>query len=194
MFHIFYPSKAEAYTVQSNTDPLTAKKRRTLTKYEWCMAFNTFIEVYIPKHPDDIQGLLAYVSYVQAIMGWGPLNKGAGDWNFYNVRFRQEREYTHCSWLMLRPDLEAKAYLGTGSQSMSFRDSKQIHSSIPKVYCFDFHTKGTWCQRDQCPYDHGCVKCGKKHPGYTWCNRNNEKMQAREPNSPSRINPSTANQ
>ena len=153
MFHIFFSRKAEAYTVQSSTDPLTAKKRRTLTKYEWCMAFNTFIGVYIPKHPDDIQGLLAYVSYVQAIMGWGPLNKGAGEWNFYDVRFRQEREYTNCSWLMLRPDLEAKAYRGTGSQSMSFRDSKQIHSSIPKVYCFDFHTKGTWCQRDQCPYD-----------------------------------------
>ena len=146
------------------------------------MAFNTFIGVYIPKHPDDIQPgaprlcQLPGVSYVQPIMGWGPLNKRAGDWNFYGVLFRQEREYTHCSWLMLRPDLEAKAYLGTGSQSMSFRDSKQIHSSIPKVYCFDFHTKGTWCQRDQCPYDHGCVKCViKKHPGYTWCNRNNEK-------------------
>ena len=118
---------------------------------------------------------------------------GAGDWNFYDVRFRQEREYTHCSWLMLRPDLEAKAYLRTESQSMSFRDSKQIHSSIPKVYCFDFHTKGTWCQRDQCPYDHGCFKCGKKHPGYTWYNRNNGKLQARDHNSPSHINPSTAN-
>ena len=73
-----------------------------------------------------MQGLLAYVSHVQATMGEGPLNKGAGDWNFYDVRFQQEREYANCSWLMLRPDLEVKAYLGTGSQSMSFRDSKQI--------------------------------------------------------------------
>ena len=50
-------------------------------------------------------------------MDEGPLNKRAGDWSFYDVRFRQEREYTHCSWAMLRPDLEAKAYHGTGIQS-----------------------------------------------------------------------------
>ena len=96
MFDILYPSKAEAYNVQPNIDPITAKKRRTLTRHEWCMAFNIFMGVYIQKHPDDIQGLLAYASQVQAIMDEGPLNKGAGDWNFYDVRFRQEREYTHC--------------------------------------------------------------------------------------------------
>ena len=118
MFHICYPSKAEAYNVQPNIDPVTAKKCRTLTKHEWCMTFNIFIGVYIQKHPDDIQGLLAYVSHVQAIMDQGYLNKRAGDWSFHDVRFRQECEYIHCSWPMLRPDLEARAYRGTGIQSI----------------------------------------------------------------------------
>ena len=108
------------------------------------MAFNIFIGVYIQKHPDDIQGLLAYVSHVEAIMDEGPLNKGAADCNFYDIRwikglgtgifydirFRQGREYTHCSWLLLRPNLEAKAYHGTGSTP--FRDREIIPSSIPK--------------------------------------------------------------
>ena len=43
MFDILYPSKAEAYNVQPNIDPVTAKKHRTLTTHEWCMAFNIFI-------------------------------------------------------------------------------------------------------------------------------------------------------
>ena len=90
------------------------------------------------------------------------------------------------------PDLEAKAYCGVGRQSMPFRDNKQKSSSVPRGYCFDLHTSGTRCQRDQCPYDHGCFKCGKKHPGYTWYNRST-KTQARElNNSPSHTNTSTA--
>ena len=83
--------------------------------------------------------------------GWGPLNKGAGDWNSFDVWLRQELEYTHCSWLTVRPDLEAKAYRGVGSQSTPFRDNKQKSSSILKGYCFEFHTRGTQCQCDQCP-------------------------------------------
>ena len=36
------------------------------------------------------------------------------------------------------------------------------------------------------------VQRGKKHPAVTWCNRNNEKVQAREHNSPSHTKPPAA--
>ena len=51
-------------------------------------------------------------------MDEGPLNKGAGDWNFYDFRFRQEREYTHCSrW---GPTSKLKPTMGWGDRVRPF--------------------------------------------------------------------------
>ena len=80
MFDILYPSKAEAYNVQPEIDPVTVKNAGAWLNMSG--VWHSKHLFYIQKHPGDIQGPLAYVSHVQAIMDEGPLNKGAGDWIF----------------------------------------------------------------------------------------------------------------
>ena len=71
------------------------------------------------------------------------------------------------------PTSRLKPTVGLGAPP--FGTGKWYPHQSQKGYCFDFYTKGRCCQRDQCPYDHGCFKCGKKHPGYTWCNRKKQR-------------------
>ena len=165
------PSDRQSYTLQIYNDSDTPslnfepKKRRRLTEAEWIRAFDIYIAIYIDKYPDAANALLTYTHNVQNIMAAG------GDWQHYDSKFRQEREFSLVSWYTVRPDLEIQAFRPNRTFREKFppKFNGQSQQRLPRGYCYDYHSRGTRCTRRSCSYKHTCPKCDQPHPVYFPC-------------------------
>ena len=174
---LLYPNQAAGYML-SIQDPggeqpsfsLAPKKRQQLSEGEWSRAMDIFVAVYTQRYPNEIGDILTYCQQVKELMSMG------GHWRYFDQTFRADREFTKCSWLDFRPDLENKALLkaiqektANFSQRKNQQPFRPQPGRIPPGYCFAFHQPGERCRNDRCSYKHTCRDCGRQHPMFLSC-------------------------
>ena len=137
------------------------EKRRTIQTIEqWTGAFQTFVAIFVEKHPEATPGLMKYSSIVRELAAQG------ANWRFYDENFRMLRQQETVPWDQLHSELWLRAQSQRNQVNQSQRSQAQLRmrydsSSIPKGFCFRFHN-GTHC--DGCSYKHQCFQCGGNHP------------------------------
>ena len=187
-FELLFPDLSNTYSLSfasgSSETPslqLLPKRKRALTESKWGTAMDTFIAVYTEKYPQDLNSLLTYSHHIKYLMSV------KADWQAYDVHFRMDREYSLCSWLTVRQDLELKAFRQSLSMRQPFRQtfSASSRGKVPRGYCFSYHSRGTRCNTPNCPYKHLCPRCSKPHPTYAKCKPQSatSKPTASPPNS-----------
>ena len=148
---------------------LTPKNRRLLSEVEWGMAFDIFIAVYTQKFPQQLSALLTYSAHVKDLM------KFKTNWRYYDEEYRRSREFNPHSWLVVRQDLELRAfrtnYHPDGYSYTASYEKSSVGRSIPKGYCFAYHKRGQRCLSKDCKYKHQCPKCHDNHPLYLACHK-----------------------
>ena len=166
------PDRIPNYTlsVQDGEDQpqlsVAHKKSKQLSQHEWSTAMDIFTAVYIEKYPDESRAILSYSHFIKRLMTLG------ANWFLYDKKYRTTREFTKCSWLTVRYDLEREAFLPRNEdKSKSFRSIKPdpSQSKVPPGYCFAYHKEGVRCTNQRCTYKHTCFKCHKHHPAFNKC-------------------------
>ena len=99
--------------------------------------------------------------------------KRRGIWLYYATQFRKDREFSQCSWVELRLDLQLTVSLGSARPSAyrlpfrrCYRPSCFGIAAVPKGFCFAFHKEGEHCRNSNCPWKHECPKCCRRYPIY----------------------------
>jgi hypothetical protein len=181
---LLYPNQTPSYLLQladndSNSPQLnlSPRKRKSLSETEWGAAMDIFVSIYVQKYPAQLNDILSYCQHVKDLM------RNAANWRQYDYQYRLDREFSHCSWLLVRQDLELRAFRSptptqtNTSKNNNFSSSRQGFSPTssssnkpPSGYCFAYHQKGARCETDNCPYKHTCPKCQQKHPMFYPCN------------------------
>ena len=110
--------------------------------------------------------LLTYIQYIQELM------RAGANWHLYDAQFRLDRDFSHCSWMAVRQDLELQSFCNQTRPPK--QNATQTTSVKPPVgYCFAFDNKTTRCERTQFPYKHTYPRCSKHHPFFFPCCSNN---------------------
>ena len=158
---------------QDDEGNLTFKAKKpqksNLTIEQWSSAFNTFISVYILKHPRDIQGLLSYAELVRGAAHDHPKSNA---WRTYDGRFRTKKALDptrpwgmvdNQMWLALfcKPQ-DSQTKEGTSDKPQ--KDEKNANQKG----C-NFFNKSKGCYRKSCPFPHKCSICGKGSHGAASC-------------------------
>ena len=145
---LLYPNVKPSYGMsmrdQNNQHQimLTPKNRRLLSEVEWGMAFDIFIAVYTQKFPQQLSALLTYSAHIKDLM------KFKTNWRYYDEEYRRSREFNPHSWLVMRQDLELRAFRteynpnGYSYAASRVKSSEEIFMTIPKGYCFAYHRRG----------------------------------------------------
>ncbi|EDO40678.1 predicted protein [Nematostella vectensis] len=146
-------------------DPVHSKKKAS-SLHEWVTAFNIYIAVFVSKEPTAASGLLKYSEVVRDIASRG------GNWRFYDEQFRlirQSQPNTH-GWNTINWELWNQACHTISVPRSNPTDNKVANrrqyqnrpfSSMPKVYCFRFHT-GQFCDGG-CRFKRAFFRCGASH-------------------------------
>jgi len=179
---LLFPNQASTYSLSlQNPDSgqpsfnLAPKRTKQLTEPEWSRAMDIYVAIYAQKYPNEIGAILTYCQQVKELMALG------ANWQYFDEKYRSDREFTKCSWLDFRSDLETKALLKALTekankhsifqqpQNNSNQSFRQQHR-VPAGYCFAFHQNGTKCQAgNSCSYKHTCRDCGRIHPMFKQC-------------------------
>ena len=174
--NILDPDATESYSLSINnanqpTLCLTPKQKKFLSETEWTMAFDTYVAVYVQKHPEQLQDLLTYGNTIRRMMASGQ------SWWYYDKQFRLAREYSHCSWATVRVDLYMQ---NNSTNKRTFQQKFQEYPSrIPTGYCFKFHQKLKKCFNRNCSFNHKCPRCDRPHPAYQQCYTNSGPRNSR---------------
>lgn len=181
-YHILYPETEDTYAFSMNdsgtapTLELLPKKRRPLTDKEWCKAFDDFLAVYTKKYPNEIQDLISYGKFIKQLMNCGH------NWFMYDTQFRKDREFSLCKWTTLRVDLH---FTATNTPSTSSQRSVTMpistSLSIPKGFCFAYHSRDKKCYNKMCRWSHSCPRCSSVHPSYYSCMRDRPNQHFQSP-------------
>lgn len=148
------------------------KKRRNITDREWSRAFDEFVAIYAERYPDQLNDLLSYSKFIKNLM------RNDANWQLYDRKFRQDREFSHCSFGTVRVDLHVEAYTSKISRQVAsqadnssnkFRTSTKESENIPLGYCKFYHTAKLTCSYKPCKYKHECPKCKLVHPIFKPC-------------------------
>ena len=134
---LLYPNTSRGYdlAVQDEEKPalcLEPKKRKFLSEQDWSAAFDVFIAIYLEKYPSELNGILTYAQHVKDLM------RNGTNWPMYDSLYRQEREFTKCSWHIIRQDLELRAFRITLQRSSKFNTSQP---KLPKGFCYAYHKR-----------------------------------------------------
>ena len=190
LYELLYPHANANYNMSFNMNEQSPQlsfrpgRRRSLSPLEWAMAWDIYLAVYTEKFPHEIQDILSYTRDVRRLQS---LNV---NWMLYDTQYRQDREYTHCSWRTVRTDLYA---LATSSQNKApgksfpnttFRNNT-FRNTIPKGYCIRYNLPNERCHNPTCTYKHECFKCNKPHPAYACRGRDthDNATKQRDPNT-----------
>ena len=80
------------------------EKRRTIQTIEqWTGAFQTFVAIFVEKHPEATPGLMKYSSIVRELAAQG------ANWRFYDETFRMLRQQETVPWDQLHSELWLRA-------------------------------------------------------------------------------------
>ena len=175
---LLYPNTSRGYdlAVQDEEKPALCyepKKRKFLSEQDWSAAFDVFIAIYLEKYPSELNGILTYAQHVKDLM------RNGANWRMYDSLYRQEREFTKCSWNIIRQDLELRAFRITLQRSSKFNTSQP---KLPKGFCYAYHKKGSYCDKQDCRFKHVCPRCSRPHPEYTRCNTAGKSTQQKTTN------------
>jgi len=190
---LLYPNHVHSYSLSiqnhSTDQPsfnLAPKRRKHLSEAEWGRAMDAYVAVYTQKYQTEIAAILTYCQQVKELMAMG------ANWQYFDEKYRSDREFTKCSWLDFRPDLESRAliktYSGNASEKNHQRKQNQpfrAQHNIPPGYCFAYHNKTSRCESDKCSYKHTCKDCGRQHPMFLSC-FTNDRHKNRQPDNNSR--------
>ena len=177
---LLYPNDIRGYnlSVVNNDQPalsLEPKKGRPMSEQDWGAAFDIFVAVYVEKYPDELNAILTYAQHVKDQM------RNGAHWRMYDTQFRRDREFTKCSWQMVRQDLELRAFRPP-QQQQAPRSNNAFKPKLSKGYCFAYHNKDKVCTRDNCRFKHTCPRCGGPHPQYLRCNSSTKPVQQKPTN------------
>jgi len=131
-----------------------------------------YVAIYLERYPAQMNDIFTYSQHIKRMMADG------ADWQMYDRLYRTDREYTACSWLTVRQDLELRA---NHSQFLRNRQQPFRHNNLaastenntPVGYCFMYHNRHRSCNNDRCPYKHTCPRCNGPHPSFMGCARSN---------------------
>ena len=102
-YDILFPEAHCAYTLSMDSfnNPAIVKKDRKseLTEVQWGKAFAEYSAIYLQTHPNLVNELLTYQKRVLHLM------ERKGDWQFFDVEFRKDREAKRTPWTDPRVDL-----------------------------------------------------------------------------------------
>lgn len=159
--------------IDSQNNPRFIKKRnaKSITFFQWSMAFDAFIIIYLQEHlslsvrsqTKLLRELLTYRKNISDIVRQG------GEWANYDKHFRTEMGSRGDKWSTIRFDLQL--FYNINKKQKVFTTS---HAQIPKSritspltgHCFAYNTQGTRCNNSPCQYKHICQKCNLTHPAY----------------------------
>jgi len=150
------------------------KKKRPLTQTEWGSAFDVYIAVYVQRYPAQLNDILSYAQHIKELM------RSNSNWAYYDTRYRQDREFKHCSWLTVRKDLELWAFRQP-VQPAAINTPR--NERVPRGHCFKYHSRGSYCSNgSNCRFKHQCPRCTRNHPAYAKCNQQNQQT-SNKPNA-----------
>ena len=172
-------SRVCGYQDEEGNVTFKAKKptKSNLTIEQWTTAFNTFISVYILKHPQETQGLL---SYTELVRGAAIDHPKSNAWRVYDGRFRTKKALDPTRpWGMVDNQLWLALFCKPQeSQSKEgMADKTKKDEKVAKLTC-NFFNQSRGCFRKSCPHPHKCSICGKGSHGAPTCWHNKKKGSA----------------
>ena len=193
---LLYPNNQSGFTLAFHNEDnpelnLEPRNGKQLSETEWGEAFDIFLAVYVQRYPEQLNDLLSYARHVKELMRCG------ANWAFYDLHYRCDREFSHCSWLVVRQDLELKAYRLTMNTPFRGAGGKRGGKS-PRGYCFKYHSSNAYCSQTECRFKHVCPKCQRSHPLYLRChtqpNPNPKPQKQSQATKPANPNPGRGTQ
>ena len=152
--------------VKDNQGALSVKqtkaKKSPLSIEQWSSAFMVFMSVYIRRHPQVVQGLLAYG---QLIRNAAKDNPGSVGWRQYDEEFRRKKAADpKRPWGMI----DTQLWLTTVGKVGAAPEKSASQTQMLQKACFAFNTeKG--CERVNCKFKHSCSNCARTNHGAHRC-------------------------
>ena len=134
-----------------------------MSEQDWGAAFDIFVAVYVEKYPTELNAILIYAQHIKDLM------RNGAHWHMYDTQLRRDREFTKCSWQIVRQDLQLRAFRPP-QQQQAPRSNNAFKPKLSKGYCFAYHNKDKVCTRENCRFKHTCPRCSGPHPQYLRCN------------------------
>lgn len=163
---VFLPEKGK-FKVNKNVKHVSDIK-------DWAQAFDIFISIAGSRKPSWVSDLFTYKYEVLGLADAGL------DWLYYDRHYRMERAAAKAAgqsppgWDTLNQQLynhvlkqgKVSHFRGKSDEPVKTASDTPRYS-IPKSYCFAFHSTGRRCTKYRCGYDHTCYQCKRSaHPAY----------------------------
>ena len=162
------PTNDKQFTQQTEqfNRPNPIHDKQPLTIDNWLTAHNTYMYIYLEKHPHMAQQLIKYTEIVRDLAK----RCGQSAFTYYDQTFRSLRQ-DHPELRFDVPHQEiwmrASSFKTLSPQMQPFRGKKSISvRAIPEGYCFNYNTPDTHCTTPQCTYKHRCTHCDQPHPRF----------------------------
>lgn len=171
------------------------KSKTTLSIDQWTSAFHVYMSVYLKQHPDDLQGMLAYLELVRGAAKDTPGNA----WAQYDQQFRSRKEADPMRpWGMIESQLWLQLFChplrddqAGGSGIQQNRGYAKPAQTQRTPLCFHFN-KVKGCQRNNCTYAHKCAECYSSGHAFPACPK--AKCQKSDNRQPGGNETTTSNQ
>ena len=158
--------------------PGKSKDKKITNFNTWLKAFEIYVAIYSPSHPDKTPGLMKYASNMRELND----TYGSAAWAYYDKAFRKWRQYNKTfPWGVLYWEFYAKAMAAgrtnnrnissTNNFEQAFQPFRSSFKQKDQRLCKLFAYKGQ-CKFDPCKFKHACPICNGRHPLFK-CFRNN---------------------
>ena len=128
---------------------------KTLSLYQWIMAWNRYMSVTNAQSPQHAQGLSLHMENVLQLA-----DKKA-DWRRYDTEFRKLVAAGRQSWDNTNMEVYIRAYM---ERTDTARTPSSTRLQVPRGCCQRFHTTGKCDAGMSCRFQHKCFSCGRLHP------------------------------
>lgn len=133
---------------------------------QWTHAMLIYGAIHVQANPAEAAGFFKYLDFIRS-MARSSQNTS---WIKYDELFRRVREKSARPWDKPLIIQYINVLNQTNNSFSKANSSKQSHNSnqpfrsrsIPKSFCFSFHTSGL-CTRKPCIYSHTCFNCQGAH-------------------------------
>lgn len=130
---------------------------KSLPVHAWAKAFNRYTAIMSIQFPNCSIGMNQHMETVLTIA------EQNGNWEFYDVEFRQMIMRGEAEWGSTNLELYLFALMRNTSKNQVVSTSSL---QIPKGACHKYHTTGFCSRGVHCQFQHKCTGCLDNHPRY----------------------------
>lgn len=165
---------------------LERRSKGDLTIDQWSSAFHVLMSVYLVRHPQQLQDMLAYAELIRGAARDNPGNA----WALYDQQFRSRLEADPTRpWGMIDNQLWLQLFCKAAVAAPPSRpnppaERKNTTQNPSQKGVCRFHNRPRGCQKEDCAYVHRCTGCNSTAHGLSLCTKKLAQGQSAEKGGP----------